>query len=187
VSGTFDEGRKTALAGLLHLAFIVAVAVKGIRRAYRGLAGLAIAILGTREFTISYIQLTAPELDLHPESRTVNLIRHGASSLAARLQPLGHLLAACSRHLETVLAIELLREKRGYFPWPLQSCRFCHLQWRTSCPFHWSPWLLALALFRFYYGRPCAQRVALAPRRERIVCLPYPKFLLGSRGREDRG
>jgi len=44
---TFDEGGKQR-SGLLHLAFIVAVAVKGIDGLIEGLAGLAIAILGTR-------------------------------------------------------------------------------------------------------------------------------------------
>jgi uncharacterized membrane protein len=134
-------------SGALHLAFIVAVAIKGIDGLIETLAGLAVAILGTSGIYALVIQITAPELDLHPDSRAVDLIRHGAFNLAHLSSRFVIFWLLVHGILKTVLAIELLREKAWIFP-VATAILSGFVGYMTYKLFeHHSPWLLALALF----------------------------------------
>src|SRR5438067_1319797 len=94
----------------------MAVAVKGIDGLLEGLAGIAVAVLGTRRVYDLVIQLTAPELDVHPDSRAVHLLRHGASNLAHASAQFVEIWLLAHGLLKLALAIELLRGKAWIFP-----------------------------------------------------------------------
>ena len=140
-------GKKNAKYGALRIAFLGAVAIKGIDGLIETLAGIAVAILGTQGVYELIIQLTAPELDLHPESKTVHLLRHGASSLAHASG--GFILIWLLVHgvLKLALAIELLRGKSWIFPVAVAVLAGFVAYMTYKLVGRYSPWLLAFALF----------------------------------------
>src|SRR5262252_4089749 len=93
----------------LRLAFLAAVVIKGIDGFLESIAGLAVVVLGTQQINDLIIQWTAPELDLHPESRTIHLLRHGASNLAHASGQFVEFWLLAHGILKVALAIELLR------------------------------------------------------------------------------
>lgn len=134
-------------ATLLRLAFVTAVAIKGIDGLIETAAGLTVAILGTQGIYDLVIQFTAPELDLHPESKTVHLLRHGASSLVHASSRFVVLWLLVHGILKAVLAVELLREKSWIFPVAATILSGFVVYMTYKLFGHYSPWLLALVLF----------------------------------------
>ena len=132
---------------ILRLAFFIAVAVKGIDGVIETLAGLAVAILGTQGIYSLVIHITAPELDLHPDSRAVHLIRHGAFDLAHVSNRFLILWLFVHGILKLVLAVELLRERRWIFPVAAAILSGFVVYMASRLLVHWSPWLFAFALF----------------------------------------
>ena len=111
------------------------------------LAGVAVAALGTRAIYDLVIQLTAPELDLHPESRAVHLLRHGASSLAHASSRFVVVWLLVHGVLKLFLAVELLRGRSWIFPVAAAILSGFVVYMTSRLLAHWSPWLLAFALF----------------------------------------
>lgn len=131
----------------LRIAFLAAVAIKGIDGLVETIAGIAVATLGTKSIYDLVIQLTAPELDLHPESKTVHLLRHGAASLAHSSSRFLIVWLLLHGILKLALAIELLRDKSWIFPVAavILSGFVAYMTYRLVG--HYSTWLLAFALF----------------------------------------
>ena len=132
---------------ILRLAFFVAVAVKGIDGLIETLAGLAVAILGTPGIYALVIQITAPELDLHPDSRAVHLIRHGAFDLAQVSSRFITIWLLVHGALKLVLAVELLRQRMWIFPVAAAILSGFVIYMASRLAVHWSSWLLAFAMF----------------------------------------
>ena len=132
---------------VLRLAFFVAVTVKGIDGLIETLAGLAVAILGTPGIYALVIEITAPELDLHPDSRAVHLIRRGAFDLAHVSSRFLIIWLLVHGVLKLVLAVELLRQRMWIFPVAAAILSGFVIYMASRLAVHWSPWLLAFALF----------------------------------------
>ena len=130
-----------------HLAFLAAIAVKAIDGLVESLAGLAVAMLGTQGIYDLIFQLTAPELDLHPESRTVHLLRHGATTLTHASSRFVVVWLLVHGVLKVVLAVELFRGKSWIFPVAAAILSGFVVFMTYKMVIHYSPWLLALALF----------------------------------------
>jgi uncharacterized membrane protein len=133
--------------GLLRFAFIAAVAVKGIDGLFEGLVGIAVAVLGTQGIYDLVIQLTAPELDVHPNNKAVHLLRHGASHLAHASTQFVEIWLLAHGFLKLALAIELLRGKPWIFPVAAAILSGFVIYMTYKLVGGYSPWMLALALF----------------------------------------
>jgi uncharacterized membrane protein len=131
----------------LRLAFLAAVAAKGIDGLIETVAGVAVAMLGTRGIYDLVIQFTAPELDLHPASKSVHLLRHGASSLVHASSRFIVIWLLVHGLLKLALAIELLRNKSWIFPVAAAILSGFVAYMTYKLVNHYSPWLLAFALF----------------------------------------
>jgi uncharacterized membrane protein len=130
-----------------RIAFLVAIAVKGIDGLIETAAGLFVAIAGPWSLYELVVRVTAPELDFHPASRAVHAVRHGAASLA---QSSGHFVIIwllAHGIIKLALAIELMRGRRWIFPVAAAVLAgfVGYMAWRLTS--HWSAWLLAFALF----------------------------------------
>ncbi|HEY1614137.1 MAG TPA: DUF2127 domain-containing protein [Rhizomicrobium sp.] len=137
----------TQRTGFLRLAYVAAIAVKGLDGAAETVAGMLVAVLGTASLSDYLLRTTAPELDLHPASRAIHLVRHGAQTLS---QSHGGFIAVwllIHGVLKLVLAVELLRGKSWIFPVAsaILAAFIAYMTWRLT--HHWSLWLLAFALF----------------------------------------
>lgn len=130
-----------------HVAFIAAVAVKGIDGLLESLAGIAVAVLGTQGIYDLVIQLTAPELDVHPDSKAVHLLRHGASHLAHASAQFVEIWLLAHGLLKLALSIELLRGKAWIFPVASAVLSGFVIYMTYKLVGSYSSWLLALALF----------------------------------------
>lgn len=131
----------------LRFAFIGAVIVKGIDGAVESAAGAIVALAGTQSLYEFVIRVTAPELELHPQSQAVHLIRHGAQGLAHASSSFIAIWLLAHGILKLVLAIELLRGHRWIFPVAVGVLAgfVGYMAYRLTG--HWSSWLLAFALF----------------------------------------
>lgn len=131
----------------LKAAFLGAVAIKGVDGLVETLAGIAVIILGTEGIHHLVIQLTAPELDLHPASKTIHLLRHGATNLEHSSSPFIVIWLLVHGVLKLALAIELLRGRSWIFPVAavILSGFVAFMTYKLFV--HYSPWLLAFALF----------------------------------------
>ena len=91
--------------------------------------------------------IAASELDLHPESRAVHLLRHGASSLAHASSRFVVVWLLVHGVLKLFLAVELLRGRSWIFPVAaaILAGFVAFMTYKLSV--HYSPWVLALALF----------------------------------------
>src|SRR4029077_1307265 len=107
----------------------------------------AVAILGTPGIYALVIQITAPELDLHPDSRAVHLIRHGAFNLAHVSSRFIIIWLLVHGILKLVLAVELMRERTWIFPVAAAILSGFVIYMASRLAVHWSPWLLAFAMF----------------------------------------
>lgn len=131
----------------LRFAFLAAVAIKGLDGAIESVAGAIVAIAGTQGIYDFIIRVTAPELELHPASKTVHILRHGAQGLAHASSHFIAIWLLAHGLLKLALAIELLRGKTWIFPVAVVVLAgfVSYMGYRLAG--HWSPWLLAFALF----------------------------------------
>jgi uncharacterized membrane protein len=144
---SIPPGKRSSNRQALRIAFLAAVTIKGIDGFVETTAGIAVAILGTHSIYDLVIQLTAPELDLHPQSKTVHLLRHGASSLAHASSRFIIIWLLLHGIVKLALAIELLRDRSWIFPVAaaILSGFVAYMAYRLVG--HYSSWLLAFALF----------------------------------------
>jgi uncharacterized membrane protein len=141
------NGNKAGKASALRLAFLAAIAIKGIDGVVETAAGAFLAIAGPWSFYDLIVRVTAPELDHHPASRAIHAVRHGAESLAQGSDHFVVIWLLAHGVVKLALAIELLRGRKWIFPVAAAVLAgfVCYMSWRLA--YHWSPWLLAFALF----------------------------------------
>ena len=131
----------------LHVAYLVAILIKGFDGAVEALAGLVILITGPERLYEWVIRLTAPELAAgrHP---TIHAIQRGAERLAEG--PHGFVIFYLLVHglLKLGIVMALLRGG-GRWVFPAASAILAgfviYMSWRLSI--RWSDWLLGFALF----------------------------------------
>ena len=144
---SISAGKSSRNRHALRVAFLTAVAIKGLDGLIETLAGIAVAILGIQGIYFLVIRFTAPELDLHPASKTIHLLRHGALDLehASTLFIVVWLLAHGT--VKLALAVELMRDRSWIFPVAalVLSAFVVFMTYRLFV--RYSPWLLAFALF----------------------------------------
>lgn len=130
-----------------RFAFLAAVAIKGLDGAIESVAGAIVAVAGTQGVYNFIIRVTAPELELHPASETIHVIRHGAQGLAHASSHFVVIWLLAHGLLKLALAIELLRGKTWIFPAAVVVLGgfVGYMGYRLAG--HWSPWLFAFALF----------------------------------------
>jgi len=147
VTVNIHTGKTGPKRRVLRIAFLAAVVVKGLDGVIETLAGIAVAILGTAGVYELVIQFTAPELDLHPASKTIHLLRHGASDLSHASSRFVVIWLLVHGILKLVLAVELLRGRSWIFPAAalILSAFVAFMTYKLSV--HFSGWLLAFALF----------------------------------------
>ncbi|HEX3431525.1 MAG TPA: DUF2127 domain-containing protein [Rhizomicrobium sp.] len=138
---------KNPRSGTLRIAFVAAVAVKGIDGLVETFVGIVVAILGTQGIYDLVIQFTAPELDVHPQSKAVHLLRHGASTFAHASSRFVVIWLVVHGIVKLALAIELLRGKVWIFPVAAMILSGFVVYMAYKLVGHFSPWLLAFALF----------------------------------------
>ena len=131
----------------LRIAFLAAVAIKGIDGLIETATGAFVAIAGPSGLYTLIVRITAPELDFHPAERAIHAVRQGAAGLE---HASGHFVVIwllAHGVIKLALAIELLRGRRWIFP--VASSVLAgfvgYMAWRLAS--HWSAWLFAFALF----------------------------------------
>lgn len=131
----------------LHVAYLVAILIKGFDGAGEALAGLVILITGPERLYEWVIRLTAPELAAgrHP---AIHAIQRGAERLVEG--PHGFVIFYLLVHgvLKLGIVMALLRGG-GRWVFPAASAILAgfviYMSWRLSI--RWSDWLLGFALF----------------------------------------
>jgi uncharacterized membrane protein len=131
----------------LHLAYLIAIAIKGIDGLIEFVAGVLIASFGSHELYHFAIWATAPELARHPASHAVHAIRHGAYHFAHSPHEFAIIYLLAHGLLKIGLVINLFIEHLWIFPVSvvvlLGFIGFMGLKLAA----HWSPWLFAFAMF----------------------------------------
>ena len=131
----------------LHIAYLVAILIKGFDGAAEALAGFVILITGPERLYEWVIRLTAPELATgqHP---AIHAIQRGAERLVET--PHGFVIFYLLVHgfLKLGIVTALLRGG-GRWVFPVASAILAgfviYMSWRLSI--RWSDWLLGFALF----------------------------------------
>lgn len=126
---------------------MAAVLVKGLDGLLETVAGILVVLLGPVGIYNLILKVTAPEFDLHPASRALHAVRHGAANFAHTSGRIVIVWLLAHGIIKLALAIELLREKMWIFPVAVAvlSGFVGYMAYRLVG--HWSPWLLAFALF----------------------------------------
>lgn len=136
-----------ARGSALHLAYLVAIAIKGIDGLIEFVAGVLIAALGSHELYRFAVWATAPELARHPGSHTIHAIRHGAYHLTHGPHRFAIIYLLCHGLLKIGLVINLFIEHMWIFPVSLVVLLGFIGFMGVKLAAHWSPWLFAFALF----------------------------------------
>lgn len=133
---------------LAHRAYLAAIFVKGFDGALETVAGLVIAFAGSWQLYILAINLTAPELDLHPGNAAMHWIREGAEKLFIHSSG-GFVVFYLLVHglLKLTICVELLRGKRWIFPVATVIFSGFVLYMVYHLTQRWSAWVLGFALF----------------------------------------
>lgn len=141
-------GRTLKKGTLAHRAYLAAILIKGFDGALETIAGLVTAFAGSWQLYILAINLTAPELDLHPDNAAMHWVRDGAERLFINT-PGGFLVFYLLVHgiLKLAICIELLREKRWIFPVATVIFAGFVLYMGYHLTQRWSAWVLSFALF----------------------------------------
>jgi uncharacterized membrane protein len=133
---------------LVHLAYVITIAIKGFDGGLETLAGLVIWITGPQRLYRWVVRATAPELFDGTHERAVHAIRRGAEHLATTG---GHFVVfylLVHGVLKLALAVVLLRGG-GRWVFPVGTAILLgfigFMSWRLSQQF--SGWLLGFALF----------------------------------------
>jgi uncharacterized membrane protein len=132
---------------LLHIAYLIAIVIKGFDGLVETVAGLLIAIYGSSQVYEFAVWLTAPEIARHPESHAVHAIRHGAYGLAHSSHRFAIVYLLAHGILKLGLVINLLIEHLWIFPVSITVLLGFIAFMAAKLAAHWSPWLCAFAMF----------------------------------------
>ena len=133
---------------LVHLAYVVTIAIKGLDGGLEMLAGLTIWITGPQRLYRWVVRVTAPELYDGSHVHAVHAIRDGAHHLAE--SRVSYIIFYLLVHgiLKLGIAVALLKGG-GRWIFPVASLILLgfigYMSLRLSE--HWSNWLLGFALF----------------------------------------
>lgn len=131
----------------LHLAFLAAILVKGFDGLVETVAGLLIAIYGSRPVYEFAVWATAPEIARHPESHAIHAIRHGAYGLAHSSHRFAVVYLLAHGILKLGLVVNLTIEHLWIFPVSIAVLLGFIAFMAAKLAAHWSPWLCAFAMF----------------------------------------
>ena len=130
-----------------HIAYLVAIAIKGVDGVIETLLGLLIALSGPDRLYALVLHFTTPELENNPENRAAAAVQHGAEGLAHA--PIGFAIFYLLIHgvLKTGIAVSLLRGRNWIFaPASVILAGFIlYMGYHASRHFSW--WLVGFALF----------------------------------------
>jgi uncharacterized membrane protein len=131
----------------LHLAYLLAIVVKGLDGAIEAVAGLVIGIAGLWPIYHFVVRITAPEMAETAEGHAAHLLQHGASTLAHASHAFVVTYLLVHGLLKLAIAISLFLGRAWIFPVATAIlCGFIvYMSYRLT--FHWSVWLLGFALF----------------------------------------
>jgi uncharacterized membrane protein len=132
---------------MLHLAYLIAILVKGFDGLIETGAGLIIALYGSQRVYDFAVWATAPEIAKHPDSHAVHAIRHGAYGLAHSSHKFAIIYLLAHGILKLALVINLLIEHLWIFPVSITVLLGFIAFMAAKLAAHWSPWLFAFAIF----------------------------------------
>ena len=135
---------------LAHLAYLITITVKGFDGLIELVLGLVIVALGPFRFYVWVLEWTAPELYDNPDSKVVQALRHGATSLANGQSGFAVTYLLVHGLLKLGLAVALLRSG-GRILFPVAALVFSGFiaVMAVKLSHQWSNWLLSFALFDF--------------------------------------
>jgi uncharacterized membrane protein len=132
----------------IHLAYLVALAVKGFDGAVETLGGLVIYATGPDRIYRWVVRVTAPELYDGSHAAAMNAIRDGAERLATTNAHFVEFYLVAHGLLKLGLVM-VLRTGRGRWIYPVGALMLLgfilYMSWRLHE--RWSGWLLGFALF----------------------------------------
>lgn len=133
---------------LLHIAYLVAILIKGFDGALEALAGMIITITGPERAYEWVIQFTAPELTGHHPA--LHAIRNGATRLAESPHKFVIFYLLVHGILKLGVVMALLRGG-GRLVFPVASFILAAfvIYMGTELARHWSGWVLSFLLFDF--------------------------------------
>lgn len=131
----------------MHVAYLVAIAIKGLDGLVEAAAGLILSIWGSREIYRFAIWATAPEIAHHPHNPALHAIRHGAYGLAHGPHRFAIVYLLAHGVLKLGLVINLFIEHMWIFPASSAVLLGFILFMGAKLALHWSLWLFAFALF----------------------------------------
>lgn len=139
--------RPLSRARVLHFAYLGAIAIKGLDGLIEFVAGLTIALIGSRRLYHFAVWATAPELARHPANHAAHAIRHGAYNFAHHSHKFVIIYLLAHGLLKIGLVVNLFIEHLWIFPVSaavlLGFIGFMGMKLTAQ----WSPWLFAFALF----------------------------------------
>ena len=134
-------------SGPLHIAFFVAIAIKGLDGFLEAVAGLIFAFAGSQQVYDFALWATAPELERHPASRALHAIRHGAYGLTHTSHRFVITYLLIHGLIKLALVINLMIEKLWVFPVSVALLLGFIGVMGVKLSQHWSNWLFAFAMF----------------------------------------
>lgn len=131
---------------LLHIAYLVAILIKGFDGALEALGGMIIVITGPERAYEWVIQFTAPELTGHHPA--LHAIRNGATRLAESSHKFVIFYLLVHGILKLGVVVALLRGG-GRLVFPVASLILAAfvIYMGTELARHWSGWVLSFLLF----------------------------------------
>ena len=134
-------------SGPLHIAFFVAIAIKGLDGFLEAVAGLIFAIAGSQRVYDFALWATAPELEHHPASRAVHAIRHGAYGITHASHRFVITYLLIHGLIKLALVVNLMIERLWVFPVSVALLLGFIAVMGVKLSHHWSNWLFAFAMF----------------------------------------
>lgn len=131
----------------VHLAYLGAIAIKGIDGLVEAIAGLTLTLVSSRQLYHFAVWATAPEIARHPDSHAVHAIRHNAYGLTHAHHRFAIVYLLAHGALKLALVINLFIEHMWIFPASAVVLLGFILFMGAKLMAHWSPWLFAFALF----------------------------------------
>jgi uncharacterized membrane protein len=98
-----------------HLAFLVAIALKGLYGLVEIVFGILVAVAGPDRLYAFVLRFTTPELVVHPGDKFVIAIQNGAADLARVSGALAVFYLLVHGVLKAAIAYNLLRDRRWIF------------------------------------------------------------------------
>jgi uncharacterized membrane protein len=135
---------------LLHLVYLVTIAVKGIDGVIETLLGLLIAMTGPDKFYSLVLRFTTPELEENPANRTAAAVQHGAAGLAHASAGFAVFYLLTHGILKSGIAVNLLAGKRWIFApaCVILTGFIVYMGYHAARHFSW--WLLGFTLFDLF-------------------------------------